>query len=87
MYLLLTPMAQTTTSSCMEVCRAAALASHSAAGLVTSAGKVAGQETAKLAEGARLLRSSEAVARSAIASLSGMVALARTTLPQSGNGM
>ena len=85
-HLLLTPMAQTAISSCVEVCRAAALASHSAAGLVTSVRKVAGQDAAKLAEVARLLRSSEALARTAIATLSGMVALARTTVPQSNNG-
>ena len=82
----LTPMALTAISPCVEVCRAAALASHSAAGLVTSARKVAGKDAAKLAEVARLLRSSEALARSAIATLTGMAALARTTPPPSVSG-
>jgi len=70
-------MAETAISSCLEACRAAALSSHSAAGLVTSVRKVAGKDAAKLGEVARLLRSAEALARQATAALTGMTALAR----------
>jgi hypothetical protein len=85
-HLSLIPMAQSAISSCVEARRAAALSSHSAAGLVTSVRKVAGQDAAKFAEVARLLRSSEALARSAVAALSGMAALARTSLPPRASG-
>ena len=82
----LEPMAAMVISSCIEVSRAAALASHSAAGLVTSAKKVAGTDAAKLAEVARLLRTAESMARAATASLTGMAAIARTTAPEVGKG-
>ncbi len=58
--------------SCLEACRAASLASHSAAGLVTSARKSPGVENVKLSEVARLLRSAEALARSATSVLASM---------------
>ena len=70
-------MASLATSPCLEACRAAALASHSAAGLVTSLRKVAGSSSAKLGEVARLLRSSEALARAAVAALNSMATEAR----------
>ena len=70
-------MAQSAITSCVEACRAAALSSHSAAGLITSVRKGAGHDAAKLGEVARLLRSAEALARSAVAALTGMAALAR----------
>ena len=76
--------ATTAIPSCIEVCRAAALASHSAAGLVTSVWKVAGKDAATLSEVPRLLRTSEALARAATATLTGMMALARTTVPPVG---
>ena len=47
---------------------------------------MAGPDAAKLAEVARLLRSSEALARSAVAALTGMAAMARTTVPERTNG-
>ena len=78
---LLTPMAMMIISSCTEACRAAALASHSAAGLVTSVKKVAATDATKLAEVARMLRSAESLARAATASLSVMAALARSASP------
>ena len=79
-------MAQVAITSCVEACRAAALSSHSAAGLATSVRKVAGQDAAKLGEVARLLRSAEALARSAVAALLGMAALSRTTSPGRSQG-
>jgi hypothetical protein len=54
-------------SSCIEAARAAALASHSAAGLCAAAGS---------REAARLLRSSEALARAATAALLALPSLA-----------
>ena len=60
------------TSSCLEACRAAALASHSAAGLLTTVRKVACPDAAAFLEAMRLLRTSEALARSAVACLSGI---------------
>mmetsp|Transcript_69899 Transcript_69899/g.138363 ORF Transcript_69899/g.138363 Transcript_69899/m.138363 type:complete len:232 (+) Transcript_69899:88-783(+) len=59
-------------SSCLEACRAAALASHSAAGLLTTVRKVASHAAAEYMEAMRLLRTSEARARCAVARLSGI---------------
>ena len=61
-------------SYCTEAARAAALASHSAASLAAAAG---------FREAARLLRSSEALARAATAAL---LALPRSEAPTSGSG-
>ncbi|CAK0909308.1 unnamed protein product [Prorocentrum cordatum] len=61
-------------SHCTEAARAAALASHSAASLAAAAG---------LREAARLLRSSEALARAAVAAL---LALPRPVAPAPGAG-
>ena len=82
---LLKPMAMST-RPCIEACRAAALASHSAAGLVTSLRKGAGVDAAKFGEVARLLRSSEALARAAVAALTGMANQARAASPERTDG-
>ena len=59
-------------SVCLEAARAAALAAHSAAGLATAAG---------LREAARLLRSSEAMARAAAAVLTPSISGPTTSRP------
>ena len=74
-------MAKMTMQPCIEACRAAALASHSAAGLVTSVRKMAGQDAVQFGEVARLLRSSEALARAAVAALMGMASQAGANSP------
>ena len=74
------------TRPCIEACRAAALASHSAAGLVTSLRKGGGVDAAKFGEVARLLRSSEALARAAVAALMGMANQARAAPPERTDG-
>ena len=48
---------------------------------------MAGPDAAKLAEVARLLSSSEALARSAVAAFTGMPAMTRTTVPERTNGI
>jgi len=75
-------MAKMTTKPCIEACRAAALASHSAAGLVTSMRKAAGADAVQFGEVARLLRSAEALARAAVAALTNMASQARTSSPE-----
>ena len=68
-------LARSTLRSCIEACRVAALASHSAA----SIHKQAGPDASVVGETARMLRSSEALARAAIAAISGMATMANTT--------
>ena len=58
---------------CMEASRAMVLAAHSAAGLVTSMRKSSGTNAAQYDEVSRLLRSAEALARSAVAIITYMV--------------
>ena len=67
------------TKACVEACRAASLASHSAAGLVTSVRKLAAADSVKYGEVARLLRCSESLARSATAILTSMADNVRAT--------
>ena len=59
-------------SACVESCRAASLAAHSAAGLCTSLRKDAGPSALTMSEAARMLRSAEALARAACAALTTM---------------
>ena len=79
-------MAKMATQPCIEACRAAALASHSAAGLVTSMRKAAGADAVQYGEVARLLRSAEALARAAVAALTSMATQARTQPPERTDG-
>lgn len=83
---LLKPMAMTT-RPCIEACRATALASHSLAGLVTSLRKGVGDAAARFGKVARLLRSCEALARTAVAALMGMATQARAASPERTDGV
>eukprot|EP00973_Karenia_brevis_P009668 1303818-Karenia_brevis.AAC.1 len=59
----------------MEACRAACLATHSAASLLSSVRKAAGTDANTLGEAARLLRSGEALARAAMTNLQMLMAI------------
>eukprot|EP00973_Karenia_brevis_P057937 8065205-Karenia_brevis.AAC.1 len=64
----------------MEACRAACLAAHSAASLLSSFRKIAGKDANTLGEAARLLRSGEALARAAMTNLQMLVAIKRGSI-------